>query len=139
MFEEYSRQALPSRRYRELLGSAICVFNANNQFIIENVLRLDASNFSWVNLIDKTSGLLTESIRKTVTGNSDSQIADLFASLTSRRNRIIHIFQITENNEQLLRTKEKGHDQFTITERYLLEFIRDNEVLSGMLHNLRGF
>ena len=44
MYEEYSRQALPSKRYRELLGSSICVFNSNNQFIIENILSIDSSN-----------------------------------------------------------------------------------------------
>jgi len=41
MYEEYSKQALPSKKYRELLGSALCVFNSNNAFIIENILRVD--------------------------------------------------------------------------------------------------
>lgn len=41
MYEEYSRQAVPKKDYRELLGSAICVFNSNNAFIIENVIRED--------------------------------------------------------------------------------------------------
>ena len=35
MYENYTRQSLPSKEYRELLGSAICVFNSNNSFIIE--------------------------------------------------------------------------------------------------------
>ena len=34
MYEDYTRQALPSKYYRELLGSAMCVFNSNNAFII---------------------------------------------------------------------------------------------------------
>lgn len=38
MYENYTRQALPSKTYRELLGTALCVFNSNNAFIIENVL-----------------------------------------------------------------------------------------------------
>lgn len=38
MYEHYSRQCLPSKKYRELLGSAVCVFNSNNSFIIENIL-----------------------------------------------------------------------------------------------------
>ena len=33
MYENYTRQSLPTKEYRELLGSAICVFNSNNSFI----------------------------------------------------------------------------------------------------------
>lgn len=51
MSENYTRQALPSRSYRELLGSAVCVFNSNNQFI-ENILL----NYNWYELIEMTSG-----------------------------------------------------------------------------------
>ncbi|UFH36537.1 hypothetical protein [Flavobacterium acetivorans] len=138
MYEEYSRQALPSKRYRELLGSAICVFNSNNQFIIENILRIDDSNYNWYELIDKTSGDLSQPVKETITKNSDTKIAVLFSSVIGKRNRIIHSFQITENNEQVLRTKTKNNEQFTITESSLLEFIKDNENLSLMLHQLRG-
>lgn len=41
MYESYSRQALPRAKYRGLLGSAICVFNSNNDFIVENILNYD--------------------------------------------------------------------------------------------------
>ena len=41
MYESYTRQSLPTKQYRELLGSAICVFNSNNAFIVENILRCD--------------------------------------------------------------------------------------------------
>ena len=139
MYEEYSRQALPSKKYRELLGSAICVFNSNNQFIIENILRIDNSNYNWYELIDKTSGDLSQPVKETITRKSDTKIATLFSEIISQRNRIIHSFQITENKEQILRTKKKNHEQFTITESYLLDFIKDNESLSSMLHKLRGF
>ena len=47
MYEEYSKQALPSKKYRELLGSALCVFNSNNSFIIENILRVDNKHYNW--------------------------------------------------------------------------------------------
>lgn len=139
MYEKYSRQALPSKMYRELLGSAICVFNSNNQFIIENILRIESSNYNWYELIDKTSGQLSEPIKETITKNSDAKIASLFFSIIGKRNRIIHSFQVTENNDQLLRTKTKDNKQFTITESYLLEFIKDNENLSSMLHSFRGY
>lgn len=40
MYENYTRQSLPDADYRALLGSAISVFNSNNAFIIENILRI---------------------------------------------------------------------------------------------------
>ena len=138
MYESYTRQALPSQKYRELLGSAICVFNSNNQFVIENILRLDNATYNWYDLIDKTSSELSEPIKETITKSSDTKITILFGDLISRRNRIIHSFQVTENNQQILRTKDKKHNQFTITENYLLDFIRDNERLSSLLHEHRG-
>jgi len=139
MYEEYSRQALPSKKYRELLGSAICVFNSNNQFIIENILRIDNSTYNWYELIDKTSGDLSEAIKETITKRSNTKIASLFFEIVSKRNRIIHSFQITENNEQILRTKNKKHEQYNITEDFLFTFIKENEILSSMLHDFRGF
>ena len=38
MYESYTRQSLPPESYRELLGTALCVFNSNNAFVIENFL-----------------------------------------------------------------------------------------------------
>ena len=139
MYEDYSRQALPPKRYRELLGSALCVFNSNNQFIIENILRLDDLTYNWYELIDKTSGELAEPIKETITKNSDTKITVLFSTLISRRNRIVHSFQITKDNEQILRTKNKKNEQFNITEEYLLDFMKANEELSSLLHKLRGY
>ncbi|MEZ7498937.1 hypothetical protein QO200_09305 [Flavobacterium sp. Arc3] len=138
MYENYSRQALPSRRYRELLGSAICVFNSNNQFVIENILRVDNYNYNWYELIDKTSGQLTKPITETITKNSDEETSSLFSNLVFKRNRILHSFQITYENEQILRTKDKNHQQYNITEEYLLKFIRENENLSSKLYKFRG-
>lgn len=138
MYENYSRQSLPSRRYRELLGSAICIFNSNNQFVIENILRVDNSNYNWYELIDKTSGQLTKPITETITKNSDEETSSLFSNLVFKRNRIIHSFQITYENEQILRTKDKNHQQYNITEEYLLKFISENESLSSKLYKFRG-
>ena len=139
MYEKYSRQSLPPKKYRELLGSAICVFNSNNQFVIENILREDSANYNWYDLIDKTSGQLTNAIGETITKKSDKNISSLFSSLVSKRNRIIHSFQITYENEQILSTKDKQHKQYIITEDYLLKFIKENEELSSMLHKFRGY
>jgi hypothetical protein len=64
MHENYTGQALPSKSYRELLGSALCVFNSNNAFIIENILRTDSkSQYNWYRLMDLESGKLAKPIR----------------------------------------------------------------------------
>ena len=139
MYENYTRQALPSKQYRELLGSALCVFNSNNQFIIENILRINNNEFNWHYLIDKTSGQLSTPIQKTITEKSDEEISDLFTQLTIKRNRIVHSFQITFEDEQILSTKDRQHNQFHITIEYLLQFIKENEVLCDKLYKLRGF
>ncbi len=138
MYENYTRQALPSKTYRELLGTAICVFNANNAFIIENVLntKVDIS-LSWHSLIDKESGQLTPIIKQTI---NDDNISQLFAQIIKMRNRIIHSYQITgPKNEQILCTKVKAPDnkQFIITVDYLMNFIKENEKLSTLLHAYR--
>lgn len=144
MYEKYTRQALPDREYRELLGSAICVFNLNTSFLIENILRIDSSNFDWYHLTDLECGKLKKIIQETISVQcNNDDIINLFSELVKRRNRIIHSFQITgENGEQLLSTKEKvneGNNQFCITKEYLLEFIKLNEEISDLLHKLRGY
>lgn len=141
MYESYTRQALPSKEYRELLGTALCVFNSNNAFIIENILHTDKVNYNWYELIDKESGKLNKVIVATIAVNGGQAIADLFSDLVERRNRIIHSFQITNNDgEQILATKTKvkdGNKQFIITKEYLMQFIIDNEKLSSLLYDYR--
>jgi len=81
MYEAYTRQSLPSKKYRELLGSALCVFNSNNSFMIENIIRIDSAN-DWYELIDKVSGKLRDKISTTISINSgNTDIEDLFMEL----------------------------------------------------------
>lgn len=141
MYEPYSRQSLPTKRYRELLGSAICVFNSNNAFIIENILRNDENGlYDWHSLIDFESGRLKPIVQNTISSKCGDSIEQLFSRLVEMRNRIIHSFQITKEEQQVLATKERqkdGEKQFVITEEYLLDFIKQNEMLSNELHDLR--
>ncbi|SDO30237.1 selenium binding protein [Halobacillus aidingensis] len=140
MYEQYTRQALPSRNYRELVGSAICVFNSNNSFIIENILRHDKEHeYSWYELIGGTSGELSKPIKETITKYSDTKISNHFSNIVQKRNRIIHSFQITHSGEQMLATKQKDNKQFIITEEYLYDFIEENEKLSSLLHEFRRY
>ena len=143
MYEKYTHQSLPSKQYRELLGSAICVFNANNAFVIETILRLDIQKiYDWFHLTDLESGRLKPSIQNVISTKCGPDIEKLFEEIIDRRNRIVHSFQITnKNGDQVLATKEKVsavNRQFEITEEYLLEFIELNDQLSGMLHDLRA-
>lgn len=141
MYEKYTRQSLPSKKYRELLGSSITVFNSNNSFIVENYLKIETSNsFDWYSLIDMTSGRLKNSVQSEIKKASNLKIMEKFGKLVEKRNRIVHSFQITDiDGEQRLASKDRNHVQFVITEDYLYQFIRENEVLSEMLHKLRGY
>ena len=144
MYENYTRQSLPTKKYRELLGTSIYVFNSNNAFMIENILRFDDSQKkNWYQLIDLESGKLKDSINKSITSKYGDEIQNLFTEIVDQRNRIIHGFGITNHSgEQVLATKEKikdGNKQFEITEEYLMNFIKLNEELAIKLHQLRGF
>lgn len=149
MYEDYTRQSLAEKEYRELLGTAIYVFNSNNGFLIENILRADENNkYDWYELIDKMGGDLKKIVTKTIINESEKQnkkklgkdIEEIFSSLVETRNRIIHSFAITDPlGVQILRTKEKKtHTQFTITTELLMKFIKDNEKLALKLHEFRG-
>lgn len=145
MYESYSRQPLPSKEYRELLGSAFCVFNSNNGFIIENILKNDQANeYSWHELIDRTSGRLSKAVEDTITRQSNADIADAFEEIIGIRNRIMHSFRITSYEKsddvdgQILATKYKCGKQEIITIEFLLDFIKKNENLAIKLHDFRG-
>ena len=143
MYENYTRQSLPTKEYRELLGSALCVFSSNNGFIIENIIKTNVS-FDWYELIDKESGLLRKAISETISKKcKNTDIEDLFLEIVNMRNRIIQGFRITsKNGEQVLATKtrkKEGNVQFEITNEYLMDFIKKNEQLNYLLHQYRGY
>ena len=52
--ENLTRQSLPSDDYLRLLGTSLCVFNANNAFIIENILGASLITKTWYDLMDCT-------------------------------------------------------------------------------------
>lgn len=145
MYESYTHQALPSKQYRELLGTALCVFNSNNSFVIENILNKDTKRkYSWYELIDKTSGRLKKPIAETITQASDEKIANSFNELVLIRNRIMHSYQVTaemdlpgDDAKQILSTKyENGYQEY-ITEEFLMNFIKKNDEFSAMLEEFR--
>lgn len=141
MYEEYTRQALPSKKYRELIGTALIVFNANNSFLIENFLNSveQDADINWHELIDKTSGILEKIIRKNIPQSDNlNRVLEEFKELVEKRNRIIHSFQVTnDDGDQVLATKEKDGKQFEITEEYLISFIKKNDKLCLELYDIR--
>lgn len=141
MYYPYTRQALPNEKYLKLLGMALCAFNSNNAFIIENILHTAPEKYSWYTLMDKESGKLKPLVKKVITENSTPAIANLFHDLVHKRNRIIHSFPITEDitGEQILQTKDKfmNNNQYPITIQYLKDFLKDNEELSDLLNEYR--
>lgn len=141
MCKDYTRMALPSESYRKLLGTAICVFNSNNAFIIETYLRVSSNaDPDWYELIDKTSGNMLDSVKGIIEKAYGEKIVDLFDLLCKKRNRIFHGFQITDTDgEQRLATKDKENRQFVITEIFLIDFIRENQKLSDLLYEFRGY
>lgn len=141
MYESLTRQSLPTKEYRELLGTALCVFSSNNGFFIENILRFDANDtLSWYELIDKASGELPTIANRVLVNEQGQAIVKLFQKIVRMRNRIIHSFRLTnKDGEQSLATKTKDDIQFEISKTYLMEFIRENDNLSSMLYELRGW
>lgn len=140
--DKLTRQALPSDNYLLLLGASMCVFNANNAFVIENILKTSLCTKSWYELIDLESGELKPYIAETISKRAGSaEIADLFKDVVDMRNRIVHSFQITAGNgDQMLATKvRRTYEQFHITESFLREFIEKNERLCDLLHGFRGY
>lgn len=141
-----TKQSMPTENYRLLLGTALCAFNSNIGFIIENILRLsDDEKLSWSKLLEKSYKVLEGIVSKTIDNNSETDISKLFKDICDMRNRIIHSFRITDKDgAQILRTKTKkdnnGHEeQYNITEKYLEDFIELNGTLSSLLHELRGY
>lgn len=134
-----THQSLPSERYIRLVGIALCVFNSNNAFVIENILSTD-KGYSWHKLIDMESGRLNKPIRNTISQVAGDDIAGKFEDIVQKRNRIVHSFRITSaDGEQILATKDKKtQEQFEITEDYPVDFIRKNDDLSRMLNAYRG-
>ena len=120
MYEDYTKQSLPEKHYRELLGSALCAFNSNNAFMIENILREDiTAKYTWYELIDWDSGKIKQRAIEILGGiDNGTQLVNLFSEIVDIRNRIIHSYQITYNDQQLLCTKTRvkdGNRQFIIS------------------------
>lgn len=141
-----TKQLMPTEKYRLLLGTALCAFNSNIGFIIENILRLsNDKETTWSDLLDRSYKVLKDIVKKRIEDNSEIDISELFQKICDMRHRIIHSFRITDKDgAPILRAKTKKYknkpvEQFDITEEYLEDFIELNGTLSSLLHELRGY
>lgn len=144
MYEPYTRQSLPENEYRELLGTAIYVFNQNFAFFVEIISTYygnNIDNFDWYHLIDMTAGEFYNNVKSKINNEDVNLALEEFNKVKDKRDRIVHSFGITNTeNKQVLQTKTKttkGNIQTEITEEYLFDFIKDNDNLSNKLYELR--
>lgn len=135
---ELTNMALPDdREFIYHLGVAVSVFIEVNGFVIENILLTDQTN-SWSDLIDKESGKLLPHIKDTITKNSNTKIAKLFEECIKKRNRILHGFRGTKNNElQVIYTKYRDGRQDEIDDAFLIDFINSCNKLNDALEKYR--
>ena len=154
MYESYSRQALPDRKYREILGAALYVFNSNYDFLIENILHIKdklqlKNDIDWWNLMNLEAGKLKRKLQQDSSFEPYREIFDHhpslmgeFNHLKNRRNRIVHSFTAAsdhDSHKQVLYSLDpKTKEQEEITEAYLLEFIKENEVFALRLDEFRN-
>lgn len=154
MYESYSRQALPDRKYREILGAALYVFNSNYDFLIENILHIKdklqlQDDIDWWDLMNLEAGKLKRKLQQDSFFEPYKEIFDhhpslmhQFNHLKNRRNRIVHSFAATSNHDtqkQVLYSLDpKTKEQEEITEAYLLEFIKENEAFTLRLDEFRN-
>lgn len=154
MYESYSRQALPDRKYREILGAALYVFNSNYDFLIENILHIKdklqlQDDIDWWDLMNLEAGKLKRKLQQDSFFEPYKEIFDhhpslmhQFNHLKNRRNRIVHSFTATSDHDShkqvLCSLDPKTKEQKEITEADLLEFIKENEAFALQLDKFRN-
>lgn len=110
MYESYSRQALPDRKYREILGAALYVFNSNYDFLIENILHIKDPKCQFK--LENRRNRIVHSFTATSDHDSHKQV--------------------------LCSLDPKTKEQKEITEADLLEFIKENEAFALQLDKFRN-
>ena len=77
----------------------MCTLNSSNLFIIENILKIDSKNYNKLDLSNKTFKNLLSVIDEIITSvTQNDKISIIFNELVNIRNKIVHSFQITDEN-----------------------------------------
>ena len=140
--DQITRQSTTDEDLLYLLGVSQWVFNSNCAFIIEMIDKEHHNNSdeSWNTLLDLTAGTLKDykNLVKTIL---TEDIYDLFYELVEMRNAIIHSLpsgKKVDNYPVSIYRNTKKNLNFDIDKRYLQEFIKKNEKLSLLIHEVRG-
>lgn len=153
MYEKYSRQPVPSRKYREILGAALYIFNSNYDFLVEDILHIKEKlqlndKIDWWNLMNLEAGKLKQKLQQDPAFTPykkvlkhHPELMQEFNYLKNTRNRIVHGFTATSNHNSqvpaLYSLNPKTKEQEEITEEYLLNFIKMNESFNLKLYTFR--
>lgn len=109
-----TRIPLPDEEYTELIGSAIYSFDYNYSFIINNIIESKKSDKNWYELNGRSNKAIsvTNELLKVLKNDKNNKIYQSFKDLVLTRNRIVHSFPCTdENDEQILRTLNNKNEQ----------------------------
>ena len=140
--EKLTRQPLSDSDYLLLFGVANWVFNFNFGFIVEMIDQehYGASEESWFDLIKLTGGQLKREKAELILNILGQDILNLFTLLVVQRNTIIHSRpsgKIENGFPVALYRKDKLGEDISITPKYLLDFIKNNERLALMIDDIR--
>lgn len=138
-----TRQSISDDEFMYLLGVCQWVFNSNCSFIIEMIDQEHHNNSCepWHKLIELTAGSLLDYKNKIISILGKS-IYDLFAKLVDDRNSIIHSIPTGEKVENYvipIYRNDSKNKYIRIDKSFLKNFIKENEKLSGEIHNFRGY
>ena len=138
-----TRQSISDDEFLYLLGVCQWVFNSNCNFIIEMIdnEHHNNSDLPWNELINLTAGNLLN-YRNKISKILGKNIYDLFEKIVDDRNSIIHSIPTGEKvNDYVISVyrNDLKNKYIKIDKAFLINFIKNNEKLSDLLHYFRGY
>ena len=138
-----TRQSISDDEFLYLLGVCQWVFNSNCNFIIEMIdnEHHNNSDLSWNELIKLTAGNLLN-YRNKISKILGKNIYELFEKIVDDRNSIIHSIPTGEKvNDYVISVyrNDLKNKYIKIDKVFLINFIKNNEKLSDLLHYFRGY
>jgi hypothetical protein len=139
---DLTRQSLTDDEYLNLLGISQWAFNDNCGFIIEMLDKEHHNNSetSWFEFQDLTAGQLKD-YKSLIENVLNKDIYKLFSKLVEQRNKIIHSQPTGKKIDgcPIAIYRNKKGNYVEITKEYLKQFIKDNDALSSLIYEKRGF
>ncbi len=137
-----TKQSITDEEFLKLLGIALWVFNSNCHFIIEMTDKEHHNNSeeSWYKLKNLSAGKLKDH-KNNVENILGKEIFNIFNKIIEIRNSIVHSFPTGEkvDGNVIPMYMGKNDNKYTIIDKtYLIEFIKLNEKLNGLIYEKRG-